>query len=216
MTTLAPSPESESQSRRRILIYSEFRVLLDALHGALGEDFEVGTVYDRDAFLSAVADIDADAAVVGLDTSVQDSLEALKVTLGRRPNLPVMLLSTSGISVSPGRAGRLGAKAHCDASQPLPQFISCLRRVLDGECLIPKSGQPVSSVTPYSTVRERLTARQVEVLKLIANGGGAKDIANTLGISVRTAEFHRAAIMDRLEIRSTAQLTRYALENGIY
>jgi DNA-binding NarL/FixJ family response regulator len=60
-----------------------------------------------------------------------------------------------------------------------------------------------------------LTERQKEVLRLIAQGCSAKEIANRLNISVRTAEFHRAAIMDRLKLHSTAMMTRYAVEKGL-
>jgi DNA-binding NarL/FixJ family response regulator len=53
------------------------------------------------------------------------------------------------------------------------------------------------------------------VLRLIAQGCSAKEIAGKLNISVRTAEFHRAAIMDRLKLHSTAMMTRYAVERGL-
>jgi DNA-binding NarL/FixJ family response regulator len=66
-----------------------------------------------------------------------------------------------------------------------------------------------------SSPKNGLTARQREVLRLIALGCSAKDIANQLNISVRTAEFHRAAIMQRLDLHSTAQMTRYAIANNI-
>jgi DNA-binding NarL/FixJ family response regulator len=60
-----------------------------------------------------------------------------------------------------------------------------------------------------------LTSRQRQVLRLIAEGCIAKEIAARLDISVRTAEFHRVSIMQKLGLHTTAQLTRYALENGI-
>jgi DNA-binding NarL/FixJ family response regulator len=60
-----------------------------------------------------------------------------------------------------------------------------------------------------------LTERQKEVLRLISQGCSAKEIATRLNISVRTAEFHRAAIMDRLKLHSTAMMTRYAVERGL-
>jgi DNA-binding NarL/FixJ family response regulator len=59
-----------------------------------------------------------------------------------------------------------------------------------------------------------LTERQIEVLALIAAGKSAKEIAEIMAISPRTVEFHRANIMDILNLRSTAELTRYALEHG--
>jgi DNA-binding CsgD family transcriptional regulator len=60
-----------------------------------------------------------------------------------------------------------------------------------------------------------LTPRQREVLRLVAEGHSAKEIAGILSISTKTVEFHKAAVMERLGVRSTAQLTRYAVEHHI-
>jgi len=92
--------------------------------------------------------------------------------------------------------------------------MSALHSVLDGNTLLERAA--ASDMSPEtSPMRSELTARQKEVLKLIASGCSAKDIANQLNISVRTAEFHRAAIMQRLDLHSTAQMTRYALANSL-
>ena len=60
-----------------------------------------------------------------------------------------------------------------------------------------------------------LTVRQREVVQLVAEGPPMKEIAAILGISVKTAALHKTNVMRRLGIRSTAELTRYALEHGI-
>jgi DNA-binding NarL/FixJ family response regulator len=60
-----------------------------------------------------------------------------------------------------------------------------------------------------------LTPRQREVLQLVAEGKSAKEIAHVLTISPKTVEFHKAGIMDVLGLRTTAELTRYAMERGI-
>jgi DNA-binding CsgD family transcriptional regulator len=74
----------------------------------------------------------------------------------------------------------------------------------------------IQEISPGETRgRDSLTERQKEVLRLIASGATAREIANRLGISVRTAEFHRMSIMQRLDLHSTAELTRYALERRI-
>ena len=62
---------------------------------------------------------------------------------------------------------------------------------------------------------EELSERQITVLRLIAQGCSAKQIAFQLNISSRTAEFHKNSIMEKLKLRTTAQLTRYAIEHGI-
>jgi DNA-binding NarL/FixJ family response regulator len=61
----------------------------------------------------------------------------------------------------------------------------------------------------------QLTPRQREVLQLIAEGKGTKAIASILNISVKTVEFHKFRIMDELDLRSTADLTKYAVAEGL-
>ena len=66
-----------------------------------------------------------------------------------------------------------------------------------------------------SGLSERLTSREREVLQLLAEGRGNKEIAAALGISIKTAETHRARIMMKLEFHSMAELVRYAVRNHI-
>src|SRR6266542_3829794 len=61
---------------------------------------------------------------------------------------------------------------------------------------------------------ERLTSREVEVLKLVATGLSTKEIARSLGITLKTAACHRSRIMAKLDIHQVANLTRYAIQNG--
>ena len=70
-------------------------------------------------------------------------------------------------------------------------------------------------VNPIAQFGSRLTSRQREVLQLVAEGKAVKEIATALDISVATVNFHKGAIMDELGMRTTAELTRYAIANGI-
>ncbi|HLH29818.1 MAG TPA: LuxR C-terminal-related transcriptional regulator, partial [Terriglobia bacterium] len=60
-----------------------------------------------------------------------------------------------------------------------------------------------------------LTFRQLEVLRLVALGKSGKEIAATLNVSLKTVEFHKHRIMERLDVHTTAELTRYAVRSGI-
>ncbi len=60
-----------------------------------------------------------------------------------------------------------------------------------------------------------LSAREREVLQMLAEGRSAKDIAGALGVSVKTVETHRKNTMDKLDIRSIAELTKYAIREGL-
>ena len=99
------------------------------------------------------------------------------------------------------------ASAHLSRRDTLQRLVDQLQRILRGVDASLESANESDGRT--------LTERQTQVLNLIAAGCSAKEIANNLNISVRTAEFHRAAIMTRLGLRSTAQMTRYAVAQGI-
>ena len=79
------------------------------------------------------------------------------------------------------------------------------------EALSPLFGEPPEPRKLSST----LTSRQREVLQLVAEGSSVKEIASILRVSAKTVEFHKSALMDRLGIHTTAELTRYAIEHGL-
>jgi DNA-binding NarL/FixJ family response regulator len=75
------------------------------------------------------------------------------------------------------------------------------------------TGGPVKEVPDL--IRERLTAREREIVQLLAEGKSSKEVASSLGISVKTAETHRANVMHKLEIHNVSELVRYAVRNQI-
>jgi DNA-binding NarL/FixJ family response regulator len=72
-------------------------------------------------------------------------------------------------------------------------------------------GEPVEE----NIIGERLTAREREIVQLIAEGRSSKEVADALGISVKTAETHRANLMRKLELHSVSELVHYAIRNQI-
>jgi DNA-binding NarL/FixJ family response regulator len=112
-------------------------------------------------------------------------------------------------------AGASGYVLNCSVSE----LVTAIRAVLNGHSyLTPSLVRRVDSIQSSSKARangKSLTLRQREVLQLVAQGRTAKEIACTLGFSVKTAVFHKMAIMDKLGLRTTADLTRYALDHGI-
>ena len=75
--------------------------------------------------------------------------------------------------------------------------------------------RPHAAPDPEALVRNRLTAREREIVQLLAEGKSSKEVAVSLGISVKTAETHRANIMRKLELHSVSELVRYAVRNQI-
>ena len=91
-----------------------------------------------------------------------------------------------------------------------PFFTSQAREVIQGEFSL---GVPVTKIP--TSLRERVTSREREVLQLLAGGMSSKDVASSLGISVKTAESHRSKVMRKLNIHNISELVRYAVRNQI-
>ena len=172
--------------------------------------FNVRAVDSCSAFLDSVETFRPDVAVLDVSIPGSDGFTMARKVLETRPNLPIVFLSMYSDPTFLNRAAQIGAKGYLSKRAPASELIDALNTVLNGGSLL----KPAEAASADNSKTE-LTARQAEVLRLIANGSTAKDIANKLSISVRTAEFHRAAIMQRLGLHSTAQMTRYALMNNL-
>lgn len=208
---------AESQSfsenvRPKLLLGDDHQLILDALGAMMRTEFNVLAVDNSQAFISAVETFSPDIAILDVSMPGADGFITARRVLDRKPDLPIVFLSMYADSTYVDRAAELGAKAYLSKKLPAQELISAIRNVLDGASLLPSAAREPNGRT---VSKNELTGRQQEVLRLIALGSSAKDIANQLNISVRTAEFHRAAIMQRLGLHSTAQMTRYAIANNL-
>jgi len=203
------SPGVTDHTLPKVLLGDDHHLILDALKAMMVGEFDTLAVDNGQAFINAADGFEPDLAILDIGMPGTDGFTTARKVLERRPNLPIMFLSMYADSSYIDQATRVGAKAYISKSAPAEDLMTAIRAVLDGSTLLFPSG------TGDGEQRPDLTIRQREVLRLIALGSSAKDIANTLNISVRTAEFHRAAIMQRLGLHSTAQMTRYALANNL-
>ena len=203
---------TEERARPKVLLADDHHLILDALRTMMSGEFEIVTVDNSGSFIDAVETFGPDVAILDINMPGGDGFSTARKVLEKRPGLPIVFLSMYGEPRYIDQAARVGAKAYLSKVAPAQQLIAAIHAVLEGESLLPTIRPEADSTTP---AKGDLTARQQEVLRLIALGSSAKDIANQLNISVRTAEFHRAAIMQRLGLHSTAQMTRYAIANGL-
>lgn len=197
----------------KVLLGDDHHLILDALRAMMGKDFDVLAVDNSQAFIEAVERFHPDIAILDVSMPGGDGFITARKVLERQPALPIVFLSMYADSSYVDQAAQVGAKAYLSKRMPAGDLISAVHKVLDGDTLLP----PVlhNGVSGSPPGKGDLTSRQREVLRLIALGCSAKDIANQLNISVRTAEFHRAAIMQRLSLHSTAQMTRYAIAHSL-
>lgn len=194
----------------RLLMVDDHQLMLDTLGSFMKTHFNIRAVDSCPALLDSLETFTPDVVMLDVNLSGTDGFTAAQKVRAAKPDIPVVFLSMYSEPSYINRAAQLGAKAYLSKRTSATELVDTLHAVLNGHSLLnPANDESAKLNTPG------LTSRQTEVLKLIAQGHSAKEIANQLSISVRTAEFHRAAIMQRLGLHSTAQMTRYALANEL-
>ena len=143
----------------------------------------------------------------------------------QQPDARVLVLTSRADPHLPGQFAALGVQGFLDKTKPLPMLLEAIKEVAGGGIYIAAKGDtpeplrqpehgPVPSL-PVVTGADPLSPREVEVAKLVAEGFASKEIADKLGLSVRTVEKHRANIMDKAGVRDVASLTRYCIHYGL-
>ena len=157
-----------------------------------------------------------------------NGLEAARQILATSPNAAILILTmhdSDNVIREVLRAGARGFLLKSDAGRDLVAAVEALesqktfftprvsQMVLDGFLNREKKRSEIEDVANSSG--DLLTAREREVIQLLAEGRTSKEVAVTLNLSVKTAETHRTNLMRKLGLHSVADLTRYAVRNGI-
>ena len=108
-----------------------------------------------------------------------------------------------------------GASAYLLKNTAARELVTALRAVVRGETYLSPKAAEVAPTSDGGGGEPYLTAREREVLQLLADGKSSKEIADLLFLSTRTVETYRAQIMDKLRIRTVAGLTKYAVRHGL-
>jgi len=201
------------------LLIADDMLTAQCLQRLLESEFPgVEFVSDGPALLDAAAKSKPDLVLLDIRRPGFDGLEAMRRLreVSRATKVIVLTLHDEPEYVAEAlRAGASGYVLNCAVSE----LVTAIRAVLNGHSyLTPSLGRRVDSILSSEKPRAHskgLTLRQREVLQLVAEGRTAKETATALGLSVKTAVFHKMAIMDKLGLRTTADLTRYALDHGI-
>jgi DNA-binding NarL/FixJ family response regulator len=208
--------------RPTVLLADDHVVLLQGVRELIGSEYDVvGTVTDGRALVAAAEKLRPDVVVADIAMPELNGIDAVERLRQSCPATKVVFLTMykdTGLVKHAFQAGALGYVLKHAAVQELKLAIGSAlqRRQYLSPAIRETLDVPLEAlVAPSSAAGAELTPRQREVLQLIAEGKTIKEIAAVLGIAVKTAEFHRYRIMDALRIRTTAKLTRYAIEHGL-
>lgn len=196
--------------RARILLAADQLLIAEALSLLLAPHFDTACVIsDGKLIIDEVAKRQPDIVLLDVTTPGLGALDTARLILKQAPKTKIVFLIMRASRAFLQEAFRIGTSAFIVKSCAAGDLVRAVKGVLSGGVY---ASPEVQDNIEHS---ETLTLRQISVLGLVAQGCSAKQIAFLLSISSRTAEFHKNSIMEKLKIHTTAQLTRYAIENGI-
>lgn len=208
--------------KARILLGDDHALILDGLRNALQTHYEIaGLAKDGRALVQAAEKLKPDLIVVDISMPLLNGFEAAKQIKKILPQVKLIFLSQHLNPAYLKQALKLGASGYvlkADATEELQEAITT---VLRGRTYItPAFGEEVISRLwnregELSEEKEGLTERQREILHLIVEGRANKEIADILHLSVKTIEFHRARIMTKMGVKTVAELTKAAIQQGL-
>lgn len=201
------------------LVRQGIRALLDNEN-----DIEViGEAQDGNEALELVAESKADVLVLDINMPRLDGIEVVRKVNELSVNTQVLILSMYSDESLVKRAFRLGARGYLLKRSVTEELLVAVRTVSRREIFIsPEISEAIDidwinleSIPDEKDPLERLTDRERQVFKLIADGNTNNSIAVKLGISIKTVEKHRANLMAKLEVSDLAGLVREAIKHGL-
>ena len=174
--------------------------------------------------VTLAASLKPDVILMDIAMPLLNGLGATQQILAANPKARVLVLSAYSENIYVERMTAAGAVGFVEKQTSAAILFDAIREVAKGNSFLsPAIAKRLADVGNRSRDRHgltrpgspHLTPREMEVLQLVAEGQGNKEIGTTLGISVKTAEKHRQHVMDKLHLNNTAGLTRYAMVHGI-
>jgi two-component system response regulator NreC len=208
--------------RLRVLLIDDHPVVIAGLKSFLREDPEVEPVGAASSIEEAkerAARLKPDVFLLVLSSSASPPLEATLALREAFPEVAVVILTLTDTVASAAALSKVGVSAMLDKNSGRHAVLSALYALRGDDQTGPRRLVPNrdlgSSPPPPSSGTSSLSPREIQVLTLIAEGYTNKQIADQLGISVRTVETHRERLMRKLDVQGTAALTKAAITLGL-
>jgi DNA-binding NarL/FixJ family response regulator len=204
--------------KRRILLADDHKIITESLKNILEPTYEVvGIVEDGHMLVREAARLLPDVIIADISMPKLNGLEAVRQIRKEGIGSRVIFLTMHPDITYATNAFDAGASGYVLKHSAQSELLQAVEKVLLGKRFITeKIAEELENVpdTRRDPIR-KLTARQREVLQLLAEGKSAKAVADILCISPRTVEFHKYRIMEELGLSSSAELVQYSIKEGI-
>lgn len=208
-------------SKPRVLLADDHSLVLEGFRRILSDQCDlVGMVEDGRALIEAAQRTHPDIVILDVSMPLLNGIDAATQLKKLQPAIKVIFVTMHADADYVRSAFEAGASGYLLKRSAVDELEQAIRAVWAGHTyitpLIAKDLIDVllSAGPGQPKQRKSLTFRQREVLQLLAEGRTVKDIAVRLNISTRTVEFHKAQVMEQLNLRTTAELIKYALTHG--
>lgn len=205
----------------KVVLADDHTILIDAIKRVLEPEFSVvGTFSDGKSLLDSIESLNPDVAIIDIGMPVMDGLTAGIKLKNMMPNIRLIYLTMDQDIGTAMEAFRIGASGYVIKASAVSELVTAIRTVSwGGYYTSPALTQNMvgSLVHNSKNIKKsyRMTPRQREVIKLVAEGFSMVEIADQLGITPRTVQFHKYTVMQELEIDSNAELVSYAIRNRL-
>jgi DNA-binding NarL/FixJ family response regulator len=217
--------ETAGRAPTRLLLVDDHRILRDGLRALLARHPEflvIGEAGDGASALRAVRSQPPDIVVLDVHLPDMSGIEIARRILAVFSEVKVVILSSDHSHAAVHEALLAGVSGYVLKDNATEELIRALRMVVAGQLyLCPEVGTDIvasyrrgqlPNIDPPQPI---LSQRELQVLKHLADGLRTKEIADRLGVGAKTIETYRARLMEKLQLSSVAELTRYAIREGI-
>jgi DNA-binding NarL/FixJ family response regulator len=195
--------------RPRIVLADDHELVAAGIASLLAAEFDlVDTVGDGRTLVERVKALQPDVALIDVSMPQLNGLDAARELRQSCPGTAVIFLTMHADAAYVEAARAMGARGFVLKQSAARELTAAIHGALAGNFYLASNMTALAETPP-------LTPRQREVLQLVASGLSVKQIAARMEVSEKTVEFHKKGLMDALDLRTTAELTRYALAHGI-
>jgi DNA-binding NarL/FixJ family response regulator len=222
MKSVRDKPRAAAGAKQRVLLVDDHPLVCEGLAQRInGEpDLEVcGQARDAHAALAAIEKLQPHIVVVDLALGEGSGIELIKDVKLRYPHLPTLVLSMHDEALYAERSLQAGAKGYVMKQQETDTLLQSIRQVLRGEVylsekvrntIINRIGGNVAE-GKITSLAQRLSNRELEIFQLIGDGYATQEIARRLHLSSKTVASHREHIKEKLNLRTSEELARFAI-----
>jgi DNA-binding NarL/FixJ family response regulator len=214
-----------SAAGRRVLIAEDHKMVREGLRSLLEEKLGyecVGEANDGNEAVKLAKEVHPDIVIMDIVLPHLNGIEATRQIKSQQPDIEVVVLSMHATRSYVLQVLQAGASAYLLKDSAVEDLAAALAEVSKGGMYLSPAITTAAALKNGAGISQqkvedmhRLTKRELQVLQLIADGNSTKEIAAVLAVSVKTIETHRKQIMDKLNIRSTAGLTKYCIREGL-